>query len=125
MKLRSLEPHFIRREIRPCGVGVGGCSVLSPHTEHEWHVDTTFAEADGVMFLCPKCFETNGGPVGTHGVICWRPRVPAGIDPSPGRWEFEGSSIDDLSLRAGSSSVQLHGGCNAHFYVANGEIVFC
>ena len=21
--------------------------------------------------LCPKCFAENGGPVGTHSVICW------------------------------------------------------
>lgn len=25
----------------------------------------------------------------------------------------------------GSSSVLLNGGCNAHFWVRNGEIIFC
>jgi hypothetical protein len=126
MKLRELEAHFIRRETRACGVGVGGCATISPHTEHEYHVQVdAIAEADGVFFLCPKCFNLNKGPVGTHGVICWRPRVPLDILPNPGRWELEGTSIDDLSLRASSSSVLLKGGCDAHFFVANGEIVFC
>jgi hypothetical protein len=81
-------------------------------------------EADGVMFLCPVCFQANGGPVGTHAVICWRPRVPSHIDPKPGRWEFEGTGLHDLTLVAGSSSILLTAGCRAHFFIRNGEIVF-
>jgi hypothetical protein len=85
----------------------------------------TLATADGVSFLCPACFRTNGGPVGTHHVICWRPRVPPAQSPGPGRWEFRGASLDELSLVAGSSSVQLTSGCRAHFLVQSGRIVFC
>lgn len=82
------------------------------------------AEADGVVFLCPKCFQENNGPVRTHSVVCWRPRVPQGENiEGPGRWEFEGTGLHDLTLVAGSSSVLLTGGCNAHFFVRGGEIV--
>lgn len=90
-----------------------------------WHVVDRIDDADGVEFLCPKCFEANSGRVGTHAVVCWRPRVPPDIAPKPGRWEFQGTSLDDLTLVAGSSSVLLPGdggGCGAHFFVRNGAI---
>ena len=86
------------------------------------HNEIDLASSDGVMFLCPVCFEKNGGPVGTHSVVCWRPHVSQDHTPIPGRWQFEGSGIHDLTLVAGSSSVLLTGGCNAHFYVRNGQI---
>jgi hypothetical protein len=91
---------------------------------HEtYRVVDRIEDADGVLFCCPKCFKTNGGPVGTHAVLCWRPRVPADVDPKPGRWEFEGTSLDDLTLVAGSSSVLLTGpGCGAHFHIRSGVI---
>ena len=113
MRLRELEAVFVRY------VGDDGKSM---------HVgdppDVALEQADALMFLCPKCFAENGGPRGTHRVICNRPRVPLreGTYVGPGRWEFMSSTIDDLSLVAGSSSVQLLGGCNAHFFVRNGAI---
>jgi hypothetical protein len=121
MKLTELEPNFLRREIRPCHVGAPDCHTLSEHTEHEYYLPATFAVADGIEFLCPKCSDGKG-PIGVHMVICWRPRVPAGVAPGPGRWEFTGTGLDDLSLVAGSSSIQLEGGCAAHFFVTNGAI---
>jgi hypothetical protein len=87
-----------------------------------WEVVDRIADADGVGFLCPKCFKTNGGRVGTHAVVCWRPRVPPDVDPKPGRWEFVGTGLDDLTLVAGSSSVLLSGPCGAHFHVRGGAI---
>jgi hypothetical protein len=81
------------------------------------------AKADGIIFLCPKCFAANGGPTGTHSVICWQPKIPKKIKPGPGRWSFEGTSFDDLTLVAGSSSIHLTGkGCGAHFFIRNGMI---
>jgi hypothetical protein len=123
VRLRELDPSFIRREIRSCSGGPD-CSTVSPHTEHEYWINVaSIAEADGLMFLCPVCFVTNKGPVGTHGVLCWRPRVPQNVAPKPGRWEFEGTSLDDISLVAASSSIFLTGeGCGAHFYIRSGEI---
>lgn len=88
----------------------------------------SIAEAQGVMFLCPKCFETNGGKVGTHSVICWsRSRgVPDNVRPGPGRWALVGTSIDDLTLNADppgtARSVQLvESVCGWHGFVTNGE----
>lgn len=107
MKLSELNPVFLK--------------ILD---EKNWQWEgVSKAEADGIMFLCPKCFEAHRGPVGTESVICWRPHVPQTINPVPGRWEMDGTGFDDLTLCAGSSSVLLMGGCNAHFFIRNGEVV--
>jgi hypothetical protein len=126
MKLSALEPFFLRREIRPCTPEARepNCSTVSPHTEHEYHLPVEdIDDADGVQFLCPTCFVANGrSDVGTHSVICWRPRVPADVSPKPGRWEFVGSGLSNLTLVAGSSSIFLQRGCGAHFFICNGEV---
>lgn len=137
MRLLDLEPRFIRREVRVETTRhlKPGVDPHQPWTDADVEERTgpveylvtvhELAEADGVIFLCPKCHATNGGPVGTHSVICWRPRVPPDVDPKPGRWEFQGTGLGDLALVAGSSSVLLMGGCNAHFFVRGGDIVLC
>lgn len=87
-------------------------------------------KADGVTFLCPLCFRNNGGPVGTHIIICWFQHIPlkdkkAGrdISPGPGRWNPSGETLADLTfIPPGSTSVRLLGGCNAHFFVERGRI---
>lgn len=119
MRLTALEPTFLK-------------VIDDSHFES----DVSFADADGILFLCPKCFLANGGRVGTHSVICWRPpRVPQTIHPIPGRWEFEGSGFDDLTLKAGSSSILLNGnGClprlpdgtyspGWHGFITSGEVI--
>lgn len=80
----------------------------------------TLQDADGVLFLCPLCYRTNNGKIGTHSVLCWfRGRVPDDRHPGPGRWDVTGTSIDDLSL---SPSIQLlGGGCSWHGFVTNGD----
>jgi hypothetical protein len=108
MLLSDLEPQFLKRE-----------------DNHRFQCVATLAEADGIKFLCPKCFTANNGAIGTHGVICWSPSVPQDTRPTPGRWEMQGTGIDDLTLVAGSSSVALKGGCEAHFFVRNGAIKDC
>lgn len=85
----------------------------------------TLSEADGIQFLCPTCFAANGGSIGTHSIVCWSPSVPQNTSPKPGRWEMKGSSLADLTLVAGSSSVLLPGPCHAHFFVRNGHIEMC
>jgi len=85
----------------------------------------TISEADGIWFLCPKCFRDNGGNVGTHSVACWRPSIPLSDDlTGPGRWELVGTDFNNISLVANPTSVQINGGCNAHFTVSNGEIIW-
>lgn len=106
MRLTELEPEF-------CKLTTEGGS---------WRTDIPMAEADGLWFLCPKCWGVNRGAVGTHGVLCWKPHVPQTISPTPGRWEQTGTGFHDLSLVAGSSSIHLQGGCGWHGYVQNGEV---
>lgn len=96
--LAELEPGFIRYEERDNGV-------------YHVHV-TTLAEAHGIDFLCPKC--------GMHHVVCWRRgMVPDHAFPGPGRWIFEGDSLDNLTLKP---SVHLTGGCGWHGHITNGEV---
>jgi hypothetical protein len=83
--------------------------------------------AQGIIFLCPKCYAANSGPVGTHSVICWfRGRgVPDDLDPRPGRWTPAGTGLDDLTFVPGDPpmavSVLLAAGCGWHGFVRDGE----
>lgn len=113
MKLRDLDAKLIRYEQRD---------------GHEYHIEVeSIAQAQGVQFLCPACFRTNGGPIGTHAVICWsRSRgVPDAAQPGPGRWRLDGTGLKDLTLNAeqpgGARSVQLNGGCSWHGFVTDGD----
>ena len=127
MKLDVLEPRFIRVEfqrelrmfVRPDGERV------EKMADVEYHVTVdTLPEAQGIFFLCPKCFQQNGGRVGTHGVICWfRDRgVPDHVAPLPGRWVVSGSGLTDLSL---SPSVLITKGCQWHGFVTAGDVTSC
>lgn len=108
MRLVDLEPEFLKI------------------TDEGHRTDATMAEADGLMLLCPKCFQKNSGPVGTHRIVCWRPHVPLAPHlTGPGRWQMHGSGFHDLTLTASSNSILLLGGCNAHFFITNGEIINC
>ena len=106
MRFKILEPEFVKR-------GEG----------HSFSVCSR-EEAEGVLFLCPRCFLTNNGPIGTHSILCWAPVVPAEYGEGPGRWALRGNSFDDLSLDASpQTSIHLTGpGCGAHFTVKEGEV---
>lgn len=86
------------------------------------------AGAHGVKFLCPKCFANNGGPVGTHSVICWSRSAgaPEDMEPKPGRWKMDGTGLRDLTLNGdqpgggGARSVLLLGGCGWHGFINAG-----
>lgn len=108
MRLTDLDPKFLKRQ-----------------DSHHFQCIDSIAGADGIKFLCPKCFTKNGGPIGTHAIICWQPSVPQDTSPTGGRWTMQGTGYADLTLVAGSSSVLLKGGCNAHFFVRNGAIADC
>jgi hypothetical protein len=112
MRLVDLEPIFVRHEVRD---------------GRQYQVPVkTLAEAQGVRFLCPKCFKANGGAVGTHGVVCWsRSRgVPDGVQPGPGRWTLAGTDLEDLTLNGDppgqARSVQINGGCGWHGHITAG-----
>lgn len=139
--LRDLDARFIRldvrievrRRVRPEIWEVRKDGPWADSDFYDWEgpcdylVDVdTLAEADGLRLLCPKCYDDPPtGPVGTHSMICWSPKISQDHEPRPGRWELVGTSIDDLTLVAGSSSVLIQGGCNAHFFVRQGRAVPC
>lgn len=92
-------------------------------TPDGWRIVEDRGQAQGVKFLCPLCFNANGGPVGTHIVVCWGPAAPADKKPGPGRWTLVGDSIDTLTLGevpGKTRSVLLMGGCGWHGFITNG-----
>lgn len=104
MRLLELEPQFIRYEVRE---------------GHEYLVKVdSISEAQGIKFRCPKCWKGKD----THHVICWNPSIPPDVGPKPGRWTLVGTGIEDLTLVAGSSSIQLLGGCCWHGFIEKGEV---
>jgi hypothetical protein len=112
MLLLELEPQFLRYEERPDGV-------------YSVRVDT-IEQANGIRFLCPKCFEANKGKVGTHLIVCWSKTrgVPDHAKPGPGRWLLHGTGYHDLTLTGdgGSDSIALTAGCMWHQFIRNGQI---
>jgi len=94
------------------------------HGEGSYAFADDLAKAQGVSFLCPKCFATNGGPAGTHIVLCWFQGrgVPDTAQPKPGRWPVNGTSLDDITLMG---SVLLQGACGWHGFVTAGLVTSC
>jgi len=92
-----------------------------PSANGSWREVETRAEAQGIWFLCPLCFEHHGGDVGTHGVLVWfvGVGVPDAVKPVT-RWKAYGLDMSDLSL---SPSVKLWAGCAWHGWVRSGEAV--
>lgn len=87
----------------------------------------TIEDAQGILFICPKCYARNGrSNVGVHSIICWSSSrgTPADKEPLPGRWKITGTSIDDVHLDGeapgGARSVLLLGGCAWHGFVNHG-----
>ena len=137
MNLAALEARFVRYEDkvetwrvvdRQPGPGETAADVPS----HEVTGPKTysvpvasFAEAQGVWFLCPLCFEKNGGNVGTHwcevtfaGRGALDHQGSHGSDGRPTRWNASGTSLADLTT---TPSILLGGGCAWHGYITNGD----
>ena len=119
MKLTALKPKWFGMPY----FDVDGCE--------RWPSARNTKQAFGIRFLCPVCFKANGGPVGTHAIMCWDDRVPQDFAPAPGRWNRLGRGFATLTLVGGrrggkkrSNSVLLtsKGGCRAHFHVRDGMI---
>lgn len=108
LKLTELDPQFLKH-------------VLDDDGYYFLMVDA-LSEADGISFLCPKCYLANKGRIGTHSIICWDPSVPENLNPKPGRWKMVGTSFQDLSLVAGSSSILLTDGCRWHGFIREGQV---
>ena len=112
MRLSELRPRFY------------GMPFIVDDGRETWPPVERMGEAKGLLFLCPVCFEANGGSVGTHAIMCWSPDVPRSFAPGPGRWYLLGTDELDVTLKGRKSdSVALTGGgCGAHFFVRGGGI---
>lgn len=136
----DLQARLIRRELRvETRRFVKADAIVAkptgPFTDNDFEEKTgpaeyipeadTLDQADGVWFLCPKCYSENGGVVGTHAVLCWFVgRVPDDVDPKPGRWTPAGTGLSDLTFVPSpgrSPSVLLTAGCGWHGFVTNGD----
>lgn len=109
MRLNQLNPEFLK-------LVDGKTRTIVP----------TLAEATGIMFLCPTCFQKNNGEVGTHSMICWfnGRGVPNTESPGPGRWNSQGTGVEDLTfVGPGATSVLIEG--HTHFLIEHGEVKIC
>jgi len=87
----------------------------------------TLVEAQGIWFLCPLCFDTNKGSIGTHWVgVGFADRAPPGTfsqnkEGKDSRWSVSGTGLDDLVL---TPSIQLdtEHGCKWHGFVGSSGI---
>jgi hypothetical protein len=113
MKLLDLEPQFIKYETTNNG------EIIYPR-------GIPIEQAQGLLFLCPKCFAENKGPVGTH--TCEVSFEGRGVlphqgshnkDGKPVRWNVAGSDLQNLTL---TPSILLEGGCAWHGFITNGEV---
>ena len=98
-----------------------GCPTVKMTSPREHMIIVkTLAEAQGVMFQCPKCYKTNGH---NCSVTFANRGVPddQGTHNSKGepvRWTVTGTGLHDLTTKP---SVQLQGGCNWHGWITNGS----
>lgn len=122
MKLKDLEAKFIKYAPYPdtwIEIHDGVESEVSG-IRQSWKIVDTLAEADGVQFLCVGCFIKNKGAIGTDSVICWfKGKVPDTLDPKPGRWNPEGTSLEDLTFVGPGAFSVAHP--HWHGYVEHGE----
>lgn len=112
MRLLELEPQFMRYEDRD--------------DSHYTIPVNSLSEAQGIWFLCPKCFVQNKGNIGTHMVdvtFAGRGALDSqgshGNDGKPTRWVVSGTDFSNLTLQP---SVLLEGGCAWHGFVTQGNI---
>lgn len=84
----------------------------------------TFAEAQGIIFLCPGCLQKKGSTIGVHSVLIWFDGrgVPPEERPAP-RWQASGTGLADLTI---NPSVDVTAGGKYpeewHGWIRNGEI---
>lgn len=83
----------------------------------------TLAEADGVQFICPKCFKEDPDAEYPHEVTLWFSsigKLSEKIQGHPG-WNKSGSSLEDLTfVPPGAVSVLIKARCCWHGFVKNG-----
>jgi|WetSurSiteA1Bulk_404760.scaffolds.fasta_scaffold159238_1 hypothetical protein len=108
MRLVELDPHFLVRK-----------PTNDADMRHVLERTSELAVADGIRFLCPKCYTDNGGPEGTHSIL-----IPfAGKALNDRGWQVSGTSFSDLTLRPSIAIYTEKGGCGFHGFITNGEVI--
>ncbi len=109
--LSQLEAEFLKCSLETAGPFVGR-DLLSRVA--------TLAEADGIMFMCPKCFETNGHQVRVFFRGRGAPdRLGKNSKGVTVRWNASGTGLADLVL---TPSIQIEGCCGWHGFVGSSGI---
>lgn len=134
MRLRDLDPTFIRYESRietwervigdPLTWKQGDPTeqVTGPR-EHMVPVET-LAEAQGIFFQCPKWAGQKGPGSGHYVQVTFAGRGATdaqgchGKNGEPTRWQVSGTGFDDLTTKP---SILLQGGCGWHGFITNGD----
>ena len=123
--LRDLDARFIRldvrveirRRVRPEIWEMRKDGPWAESDFYDWEgpcdylVDVdAIGDADGLRLLCPKCYDDPPvGPVGTHSVICWSPKVSQDWGMRSGQFAFEnGCRLQTSALRRVSRDPPSH-----------------
>lgn len=127
----DLEPHYV---IYRTGIASKSHGQPGPDGTIQWggfpseflHRVYTLAEAQGIWFLCPKCFVANGGARGTHSVqVTFHGRGVLdhqgahNTEGKPTRWHVSGNGFDDLVI---TPSILLQGVCGWHGFVGSSGV---
>jgi hypothetical protein len=82
----------------------------------------TFAEAQGLQFLCPVCSLHRDPKPEDHWIVCWFSNcmVPLQSVVDPGRWQAMGTSFETLTL---FPTIRAHKGCGWHGRIVKGEVL--
>lgn len=139
MRLTELEPTFVRYEMvldtwtrvlgDPLAYKEGDPTETVTAPREHTILNVTFATAQGIMFLCPKCFTLHHGPVGTH--WCNVTFADRGVPDAMGSHNAEGKAVrwtvsgDSFETLVTAPSILLEGGCGWHGFIgqtAPGEV---
>ena len=81
----------------------------------------SLADAQGVFFQCPKCVAASGHYIDVtfadRGAL--QHQGSHGKDGKPTRWKVSGSDFTNLTT---TPSILIHGGCEWHGYITNGDV---
>ena len=121
MRLIELEPEFVLWHdllrsypwIKPVGGEFGDKHIGTTLTHGP---DITLAEAQGLLFNCPKCNPTHRIQVGFHDRDLLPHHASQSREGGPSRWHASGTGLADLTLTPSIDSGCWHG------FITNGEV---
>jgi hypothetical protein len=136
MLLTNLEPNFICYETKveeyevvdgdPQTWRERGCPTKKVTGPREYkNFLPSISGAEGIIFLCPKCFIEKNGKVGVHSCeVTFKGQVADEVgthnkEGNPVRWDVSGDKMENLTI---NPSILLDGGCGWHGWIKDGQI---